>query len=174
VGQAELDVARAAHTTLIVLVPESGDGIQAMKAGLMEIGDVFAVNKSDREGADCLMVEIQMMLDMRPGKSGWNPAVLKTTACTGEGIGELAGVIRDHRKFLEEHQLLIQLRKENIRSEIMDLVLQRIAGSLWQDEQVRQKLDHLVEDVAEGKMSPFQAYKNIIKNFVPLKQKKDQ
>jgi LAO/AO transport system kinase len=172
VGQAELDVAKAAQTTLIVLVPESGDGIQAMKAGLMEIGDLFVVNKSDREGADRLVVEIQMMLDMRPQEDGWKPKVLKTTASAGEGVDALAGEIASHRKFLEDRALLVHLRKENVRSEITDLVEQRLAHSLWEDSGIKGRLNELVENVVRGKLSPYQASEEILTYHAGLNQRR--
>ena len=168
VGQAELDVAKAAQTTLIVLVPESGDGIQAMKAGLMEIGDLFVVNKSDREGADRLVVEIQMMLDMRPQDNGWRPKVLKTTASAGEGVDLLVREIGTHRKFLEDGEGLVRLRKENVRSEIAELVEQRLAFTLWEDAGLKDRLDVLVDEVVAGKLSPYQASADILERYARL------
>ena len=86
VGQVELDIAGAAHSTVVVLVPESGDGIQTMKAGLMEIGDLFCVNKSDREGADRVVMEVETMVEMKTKTNGWVPPVVKTVATTGLGV----------------------------------------------------------------------------------------
>ena len=162
VGQAELDVAKAAHTTLIVLVPESGDGIQVMKAGLMEIGDIFVVNKSDREGADRLVVEIDMMLAMRPQNDGWHPRVIKTTAIEGEGVDDLTQGIKDHRLFLEQNDLLVGLREESIRSEIIQFVEQRLSRSLWDDLEVKDILEDLVGQVVDGKMSPSEASQRVL------------
>jgi len=86
VGQTELDIAGAAHSTVVVLVPESGDGIQTMKAGLMEIGDLFCVNKSDREGADRMVMEIETMVEMKTKTNGWVPPVVKTVATNGLAV----------------------------------------------------------------------------------------
>ena len=88
VGQVELDVAATAQSTVVVLVPESGDSIQTMKAGLMEIGELFCVNKSDRDGADRLVMEVETMVEMKKS-DGWVPPVVKTVATTGKGIPEL-------------------------------------------------------------------------------------
>jgi len=161
VGQAELDVAKAAHTTLVVLVPESGDGIQAMKAGLMEIGDIFVVNKSDREGADRLVVEIDMVLGMRSQDEGWHPPVIKTTALEGEGIETLFRGIKDHRLFLEQNDLLDVLRRENIRSEITQLVEQRLAQSLWDNSKMKDLLEDFADKVVAGEMSPYEASEEV-------------
>jgi LAO/AO transport system kinase len=162
VGQAELDVAKAAHTTLVVLVPESGDGIQAMKAGLMEIGDVFVINKSDREGADRLVVEIDMMLDMRSDNGQWRPPVVQTTASQGRGVDLLMDSIRGHYTYLTENHLLSALRKENVRSEIIELVDRSICKSVWSDSLVDATLDGLVDEVIFGVISPFEASRKIL------------
>jgi LAO/AO transport system kinase len=95
VGQTELDVMRLAHTTVVVLVPEAGDTIQVMKAGLLEIADIFAVNKADREGAARLKNELDVMLELRPGV-GWKVPVLLTEAHAAKGIEELAARIEEH------------------------------------------------------------------------------
>lgn len=161
VGQAELDVAKAAHTTLIVLVPESGDGIQAMKAGLMEIGDIFVVNKSDREGADRLIVEIELMLEMRPQDDDWHPRVIKTTAIEGKGVETLYRGIKDHRLFLEQNDLLVGFLEENIRAEIIQLVERRQSQSLWNDKNIIDLLERLIPEVIKGKMSPHEASEKV-------------
>ncbi len=102
VGQSELDVVEAADTTVVVLVPESGDSVQAMKAGLMEIADFFVLNKADRDGAQNAIVEIESMLHLRAPRD-WNPKVLRAVASQGEGIFEIAEMISMHRKFLEDN-----------------------------------------------------------------------
>lgn len=162
VGQAELDVAGTAQTTVIVLVPESGDGIQAMKAGLMEIGDLFVVNKSDRDGADRLMLEIQMMLDLRPQDKEWKPKVMQTTASAGEGVDTLVRQICGHWEYLKNDGILGRLRRENIRSAIADLVRQRLERSFWEKAEIQSVLNRLAGEVVEGKMSPYQAFERLL------------
>jgi len=106
VGQSELDIAGAADTTVVVLVPESGDGIQAMKAGLMEIADFFVLNKADRPGADQAVMSIKMILGFRPHDAvSWMPDVLKTVASEGKGIQEIADLIAKHRAHLKKRAL---------------------------------------------------------------------
>ena len=111
VGQVELDIAEATDTVAVVLVPESGDGIQAMKAGLMEIGDLFVVNKADREGADRVVNDLESMLDFRPRRDGWRPLVVKTVAARGEGLEELRGAVGEHRAHLEGSGHLSERRR---------------------------------------------------------------
>ena len=112
VGQTELDVVAATDTTILVLVPESGDGIQTLKSGLMEIADVFVVNKSDRPGAEQLVKEIGAALELRThARDGWAPPVLKTTALTGDGVPALIESIAGHRTWLEEADRLAIRRR---------------------------------------------------------------
>lgn len=101
VGQSEFDIMRLAHTVVVVLVPEAGDTIQAMKAGLLEVADIFVVNKADREGAERIKSELEMMLQLRPA-NGWTVPVVLTIATEGRGVDELLTAIRAHRCFLDE------------------------------------------------------------------------
>ena len=129
VGQVELDVAKAADTTLVVLVPESGDDIQAMKAGLMEIADLFIINKADRQGANQAFAQIQSMLEMRHTEEDlWSSHVIKTSALKDEGISDLMDVLSDHRQFLGEQGIIRQNFRDRIlfkiKSHIDEIVLQ--------------------------------------------------
>jgi len=166
VGQAELDVAQTAQTTLIVLVPESGDGIQAMKAGLMEIGDIFVVNKSDRDGADRMMGEIEMMLEMRPENKDWHARVIKTVAIEDIGINTLCRYIQEHHAFLEEHDLLTMHREENIRSTIVALVESRYSQALWNETGIQELLQSLIAEVLSGRKSPTFASQEIWEHWL--------
>ena len=162
VGQAELDVAKAAHTTLIALVPESGDGIQAMKAGLMEIGDIFIVNKSDREGSDRLVAELELMLDMKEKTAGWKIPVLSTVAINNQGIVTLYQQILAHWDSLKTNEGLKNIMKQNVLSDIQTNVLRHLSLSLWNDETVKQTLTRFVDEIVDGKMSPLQAAEQLI------------
>jgi LAO/AO transport system kinase len=162
VGQAELDVARTAHTTLVVLVPESGDGIQAMKAGLMEIGDIFVVNKCDREGADRLVVELEMMLSMRQDDLVcWKSSVIKTAANTGDGIPVLSEAIEKHYEFLKKNNLIKDLRKENIRFEVREKLNQIFLNVIWKDSNMKNMIESMVKLILQGKISPGAASEKI-------------
>jgi LAO/AO transport system kinase len=170
VGQAELDVAQAAHTTLVVLVPESGDGIQAMKAGLMEIGDIFIVNKSDREGADRLVMEIEMMLEMRPEDCLWKPKVIQTIAKDGDGIDELSEEVQCHFEFLNGNDLIKSFRIKNVRSEIQERINQKLAHSLWDNPELNSLLESLVEKVVGGNLAPGEAATELWQTWENLEQ----
>jgi LAO/AO transport system kinase len=157
VGQMELDIAEAADSTVVVLVPESGDSIQALKAGLMEIGEIYCVNKSDREGADRLVLEIQTMLELRPKNDTWLPPVIKTSALTGAGIAELYEKLIAHRRYLEETQALAERRRRAVRAEIERRLEDRLRGLLWDRPGFRERLEELSAAVVERRLSPGQA-----------------
>jgi LAO/AO transport system kinase len=163
VGQMELDIAEAAHTTVVVLVPESGDSIQALKAGLMEIADVYCVNKSDREGADRLVLEIEAMLELRPRTSEWVPPVVKTVATSGAGVAELHAAAIKHRLYLEQSKLLGGRREQAVRSEILALVDERLRRERWQQPAVSARLAELVGLVLEGRSTPYSAAEELLR-----------
>ncbi len=124
VGQSEIEVAAAADTTLVLLAPGMGDGIQAAKAGILEIGDVFVVNKSDRDGSDSTMRELRNMIALGVrGPDAWNPPVVKTVASTGEGIDRLVTAIDDHRTWLLASGELEVRRVRRARDEVEALAL---------------------------------------------------
>jgi LAO/AO transport system kinase len=185
VGQVELDIAGAAHSTVVVLVPESGDAIQTMKAGLMEIGDLFCVNKSDRDGADRLVMEIETMVEMkvrapnRPtGPSGanserrtpsfedWVPPVVKTVATTGLGVPALLDQLDAHRKHLEGSGVMTERKRENIKTEIVELTEERMKRDVWRRPEVAARLDHLVQEVVSGGTTPYRAAEAILKDVL--------
>ncbi len=139
VGQVELDVAKAADTTLVVLVPESGDDIQAMKAGLMEIADLFVINKADRQGANQAFAQIQSMLEMRhPEKGLWPPQVIKTSALQDEGITDLTTALIEHRQFLDEHGIIRQNFRDRIQFKIQSHIDENVLHSFWTQGRARQ------------------------------------
>ena len=145
VGQDEVDIVKTADTTVLVSVPGLGDDIQALKAGIMEIGDVFAVNKADREGADRLATELAVMLDMKRSSQAWPPPIVKTVATQGSGISELRDRIFEHRKFLMDGGGLRQKRLDRIRGEVTNLIEREISG--WVHKMI--KTDGSFEDCLE-------------------------
>ena len=161
VGQSELEIARTADTTIVVLVPESGDSIQAMKAGLMEIGDIFCINKADREGADGAARAIREILHL--GKSemsasdkdrGWHPPVVKTVATEGEGIENLLKEMGRHWEFLEEKGLLEVRRREWVKAEIERRIEEELKRRFFDEERGSEPWDQWVESVLKGKETP--------------------
>lgn len=137
VGQVELDVAKAADTTIVVLVPESGDDIQAMKAGLMEIADLFIINKADRQGANQAFAQIQSMLEMRHSEAGvWSPQIVKTNALKQEGISDLMNVLISHQQFLNEQGIIRQNFKDRIASKIRVHIEENVMRRFWTAEKL--------------------------------------
>ncbi len=163
VGQSELDIAGAADTTVVVLVPESGDSIQAMKAGLMEIADFFVLNKADRAGAEQAVMSIQMILHFREN-ADWNPSVVKATASTGAGITEIASLIESHRAHLEKSGALALKRRERIARRIGDLVSETLRVDFWSPER-RAMLAARMESVMQMANSPYDVAEELIGHF---------
>jgi LAO/AO transport system kinase len=133
VGQSELEVAQTADSTAVVLVPESGDAVQAMKAGLMEIGDLFVVNKSDREGAERAVFAIRSALEMRVAPTGWSPPVLMTVASQGTGVDEVVSEFERHLQHLQSDGGLDRRRRQRLEQRLDGL----IRGELWRDYRAR-------------------------------------
>ena len=125
VGQSEVDIIKLADIVILVLIPGMGDDIQAIKAGIMEIADIFVVNKSDLDGTDRLVTEIQMNLDLNPDKSKSKPPIVKTVALTGEGIDELKNTIFHTQKQFQEQGLLNKKRKKRINQQLRELIMRK-------------------------------------------------
>lgn len=130
VGQAELDIVKTADSTIVILSPESGDSVQAMKAGIMEIGSIFVLNKSDRDGADRAYVEIESALMNKP-ESLWKPPIVKTSANSGSGLEELFVNLNKHLTFLRESGALTHSRIERRKMKIRKTVESRILEKFW-------------------------------------------
>src|SRR5262245_21254656 len=161
VGQSELDVAEKAHTTVVVLVPESGDGIQVMKAGLMEIAAVFVVNKADRAGAGQLASEIQAMLALRDWP-GWRPPVLQAQAREGQGIEALDEAVAAHRRHLETSGELAVKQRRALESRVRDLVQDALAHQAFDGPEARRRLAAGLDAVARGATTPYHVAESIL------------
>jgi LAO/AO transport system kinase len=165
VGQSELDIAQAADTTIVVLVPESGDAVQAMKAGLMEIADFFVLNKSDRPGAKQAVSAIKTILMMRDHDAkSWMSNIIQTIASENDGIEETASEIDRHREYLINMGNLNKRREQRTRLRIKEIVEDKIRTELWND--IREKsLNSSLEKVVLGNMSPYHIADEILENF---------
>lgn len=164
VGQSELDIARAADTTIVVLVPESGDSIQAMKAGLMEIADFFVVNKADRAGAEQAVMSIKTVLGLRPEAEGWTPDVLLCVANSGEGIDRIATQIAEHRRHLEAGTLLAERRVRRLVERVRELIGDRLRTEFWTPERER-VLDREMRRVTNKEISPYTLVDSLLTSF---------
>lgn len=157
VGQDEVDVARTAEATLVLLVPGMGDDIQAMKAGIMEIADVFVINKSDHPGADRVEVELSALLTLSNRADGWKPAVVRTVATTGEGVAACIEAVEAFRKF-QESSPTRQARRILVQKErLLELVRSRAARQLLGRPQGAELLERLAERVAARELDPYTA-----------------
>jgi LAO/AO transport system kinase len=161
VGQSELEVAQTADTTVVVLVPESGDAVQAMKAGLMEIGDLFVVNKADREGADRAAAAVRSALELRPVRSQWEPPVFPTVAVDGRGVEDVVEGFEEHLEYLRRHGGLERRRRLRLEQRLRDL----LRDQLWQE--VRARVPESlwrarVDDLAARRCTPHQAAEHMM------------
>ena len=162
VGQDEVEIARLADCTLVVLVPGLGDDIQNMKAGLMEIGDIFVLNKSDREGADRFEQQLRAMLELAPARDGWRPTVVRTVATEDRGTAELAEAIAHYRAHVEQSGRRRAMTIERWKQRLLDLLQARLLERLVGDHRSAQTLAALAEQVAERKKDPYTAVEEIL------------
>lgn len=170
VGQSELDIVQAADTTLVVLVPESGDSVQAMKAGLMEIADFFVLNKSDRPGADQAVASLQTTLMMRDhDENSWMPGIIKTIASENKGLQDVLNEIERHKNFLQTKNLFLYKREKQAKNRIKEIVESKIREELW-SESGEKSLNSTLEKVILGNLSPYHIAEEIIENFIRQKQ----
>lgn len=165
VGQLELDVAGAVDTTVVVLVPGAGSSIQAMKAGLIEIADIFAINKADREGAETLKYELQDALSLMPAikNKGWDLPIKLTVALDGTGIKELVDTIYTHKVHLEKTDIISTNRMNQKKANIIEIMKHRIENQLWLNPDLEPTLERLSKLSREGKIDPFTAANTFLK-----------
>ena len=161
VGQIELDIMENVDTVVVVLVPEAGDAIQAMKAGLMEIADIFVINKADRPGADTVVVEIQNMLELFANNRGWQVPVLAVQAVNNIGVDDLYERIKLHRIRLTNNGQLEERRSKQRRNEFMRIVQKNIGEDLLRIVSSDEDLAKYMADIEKGKMEPYDAAERI-------------
>lgn len=165
VGQSELDIMKAADTTIVVVVPESGDSVQAMKAGLMEIADIFVVNKSDRPGSDQAVNALKTILFLKShDEKTWMPPILKAIAAENKGIKEIVDEVEKHKNHLLQNDTYLLKREQKTKSRIKEIVETKILRELWKNEN-EQLLNTSIEKVVIGKVSPYKIAGEIIENF---------
>lgn len=157
VGQSEVEIAGLADSTIVLLAPGMGDGVQAAKAGILEVGDIYVVNKADRDGADTVRRELRAMLALaeRPSDA-WRPPILKTVAAKAEGLDEVVQALADHHAHLDASGELTQRRVRRARDEVESIALTQLR-SRWADVSERTELDELAAQVAAGETDPYAA-----------------
>lgn len=163
VGQSEIDIVKNCDTTVMVMVPGLGDDIQAIKAGIMEVGDVFAINKSDRDGAKKTAREIDAMLDYND--NDWRPPLTMTIAMKNEGIDQLVETIKEHREYMQSKGLFETRRIVNAKNEIVELVKHKVLEHLFDDAYNENMINLLSEDIVKRKIDPYTVCERIMTNI---------
>lgn len=165
-GQSEVEVIEIAHTVIVTDVPGSGDDIQAIKAGIMEIADIFVVNKCDYPGADKKVTEINTMLDLDSRERAWRPPVLLTNSRTGEGIAELADKLQEHLKYLNDSGTLEQKGLQRSREELQSIMKYKLTQELSQKLQGRPEYEKAIRLIAARKKDPYTVAEQLIAEFL--------
>lgn len=155
-GQAEVEVMRTAQTVLVVIAPGMGDDIQAIKAGILEIADIFVVSKADKPGADQTVAELAMMLslDSNRRKAAWRIPIVKTSALKNEGVVQVVDAMQQHQEYLNTSGMLLQRAQRQVRSELQALILHTVMDTL-QAKVSEEEWNTLIEDVAKRKRDPY-------------------
>jgi LAO/AO transport system kinase len=161
VGQSEVDIIKYADTTMVVLTPAGGDSVQTIKAGIMEIADIFVVNKADLPGADRTCSEISMMLDLGSSRQ-WRPPIVRTITLDGNGLDNLYQAIMQHKAYLEESGQLEKARKERIRRDVIDLIEYKIKGAVWDQVTGSDEFDDVVGRIMSRETDPYTAAVEIL------------
>ena len=162
VGQSEVDIVKTADTTMVVVIPGMGDDIQAIKAGILEIGDLFTINKADREGTDKLNIEIEMMLELNPEHVGWRPPINRTIASKGEGIEAVVDSIEEHQKYLNDSGEIVKIRKARIKNEVTAMLNDKVNRYIDKNVVATDEFDSLVEKLQGREIEPYSVVDDIV------------
>jgi GTPase len=165
VGQDEIDIVKLADVSIVVLVPGMGDDVQALKAGIMEIGDIFVINKCDRPGVEKMERAVLAMLSLAHRADGWLPPVLKTVATEGRGIDDLVGAIAQCRSFFQSSAARLEKKKQAARQRLITLLEERLVKSAVQQVFPDGELNKVVEQIAERQRDPYSIVDEIIRNL---------
>jgi LAO/AO transport system kinase len=163
VGQDEVEVVKAADVSVVVLVPGMGDDIQAIKAGIMEIGDIFVINKADRDGVNSTEQELHALLSLAERDDTWQPPIVKTIATEGSGVEELAAAIEDYREFHLLTKSGDGRRRAIARWRILELLRERLVSQTLESASASEKLDELAGEVASRQRDPYSAVEEIMR-----------
>ena len=163
VGQDEVEVVKAADVSVVVLVPGMGDDIQAIKAGIMEIGDIFVINKADRDGVNSTEKELESLLSLATRDDSWHPPIVKTVATEGKGVEELAAAIESYRDFHLRSESGEGRRRAIARWRILELLRERLVSETLASSSASEKLDYLAGEVATRRRDPYSAVEELMK-----------
>jgi LAO/AO transport system kinase len=165
VGQDEVDIVRLADVTIVILVPGMGDDVQTIKAGIMEIADIFVINKSDHEGADRVEREIRSMQSLAIRHDSWTPPVVKTVASEGKGVKELAQAIVNFEEFLQKNNLLLKKKISSWRERLVEMLRDALLRRLLDERLTEGDLERLAADVAGHRRDPYTLVEEIVSGF---------
>ncbi|HET6670662.1 MAG TPA: methylmalonyl Co-A mutase-associated GTPase MeaB [Pyrinomonadaceae bacterium] len=163
VGQDEVEIVKAADVCVVVLVPGMGDDIQAIKAGIMEIADIFVINKADREGVYSTEKELEALLSLAHRDDGWQPPIVKTVATENKGVEDLASAIERYRDFHFSSDLGNQRRRAVARWRILELLREKLVSQTLDSESASERLDSLADEVARRQRDPYSAVDDLLK-----------
>jgi len=165
VGQDEVDIVRLADVTVVILVPGMGDDVQTIKAGIMEIADIFVINKSDREGADRVEREIRAMQTLAIRADQWMPPVVKTVATEGKGVAELAAAIAGYEQFLEQKDLLLKKKISSWRERLVEMLREKLLERLLSNHIGDDEINRMAAEIAEHRRDPYSLVEEIVDGF---------
>ena len=165
VGQDEIDIVQSAHTTIIILVPGMGDDVQALKAGILEIGNIFVINKDDREGADRTVSDIRLMIEMdeKRYKDGWKPPILTAQAVFDKGVKEILDEIAKHREHLQSSAQIQSMRKyEKARHDLSEMIKDKIIHDVFNEIINSGDFETTIQSIVKGEIDPYTACDTIV------------
>jgi LAO/AO transport system kinase len=166
VGQDEIDIVRLADVTVVILVPGMGDDVQTIKAGIMEIADIFVINKSDRDGAERVEREIRSMQSLAVRADKWTPPIIKTVATEGKGIAELAAMIANYEQYLQQKDLLLQKKISSWRDRLIEMLRDALLERMLRERLPEAEIARLAADVAEHRRDPYSLVEEIVGSFM--------
>ena len=165
VGQDEIDIVRLADVTVVILVPGMGDDVQTIKAGIMEIADIFVINKSDREGAERVEREIRAMQTLAIRRDDWTPPIVKTVASDGNGLPDLVKAIASYRQYLKRKDLMLRKKVSNWRERLVEMLRKALLDRMIREQLDPEHLNQYAREIAEHKRDPYSLVEELVTNF---------
>src|SRR4051812_28330295 len=165
VGQDEVDIVRLADITVVMLVPGMGDDVQTIKAGIMEIADIFVINKSDREGADRVQREIRAMQTLAIRRDDWTPPIVKTVATDGTGITDLVKAVASYRQYLEGKELMLRKKISNWRERLVEMLRKALLDRVMRERLDAGHLNEYAREIAEHRRDPYSLVEELVSSL---------
>lgn len=166
VGQAEVDVIKIADTTLVIIVPGLGDSIQTLKAGVMEIADIYVVNKADKDGVEQTVAEVESLVDIACSEKERKTPILTAIAKEGKGVKELVKEIEDHKDYLKKTKEFEAQRRLRYEAELVEIIRKRLMNFIFDEEQFKDKVESLIEQISKKEIDPHSAAEEILSKIL--------